>query len=367
MRAADGLAQHCRHASGLPMQLELRPDLDRVVADWDRFWQQRGLDRPMIMCRAPRGVPPAYPPAGDLVDGEIDGCIDDTIRWLRAFDWLGDSIPAAMPQLGADHFAVLLGARIRVHPDSRSTIWTEPCVTDWDDFEIRVHWEGRWWARTVEILERFKMRCEGLCLVSPPNLQGGLDCLAALRGMESLAMDLVMAPEQVHRALTSVHRCFTQVKERLADLCNVSAFGSVNRHLFYHRGQVGIPQCDFSCLIGPDLFKEFALPSIRFEAGSFDESEYHLDGPDAIRHLDAIASIPEISVIQWQPGFKDIHRDWSDLYRRIDRLGKGAYLLADPETLSRRHQDNRIRMLCCELQVKDRREAEVELARFDYD
>lgn len=347
--------------------MELRPDFEAVAANWDRFWQQRGLERPMIMCRAPRGSPLPYPPAGDLVDGDIDACIDAMLGWLRSFDWLGDAIPAALPQLGPDHFAALLGGEIRVHPGSRSTVWMEPCVTDWDDFEIRVHWEGRWWERTVALLDRFMARCDGLCMVSPPNLQGGLDCLAALRGAEPLALDLVTVPDALHRALEAVNRCFVEVKARLADICKVRARGSVNRHLFYHRGQVGIPQCDFSCLIGPGMFAEFGLPAIRFEAAAFDESEYHLDGPGAIRHLDAIAAVPRISVIQWQPGFKDANRDWTDLYRRIDALGKGAYLFTGPDILRQRHRENRNRMLCCELRVRDRREADAVLAEFGWE
>ena len=346
------------------MTLELRPDFEAVAANWDRFWLQRGLDRPMIMCRVPRGKPIAHPPAGDLLDSDVDLCVDNQLRWLRSFEWLGDSIPACMPQFGPDHFAALLGAHLHVNADSRATVWTEPCIADWDDFEIRVQWEGHWWQRTEMMLRRFRERCEGICMVSPPNLQGGLDCLAALRGVEPLALDLALEPEKVVRALETVNACFTEVKNRLAEICDVARVGSVNRHLFYHRGQVGIPQCDFSCLIGEEMFRDLALPSIRFEAASFDESEYHLDGPGAIRHLDAVASIPEISVIQWQPGFKDMDRDWSDLYRKIDDLGKGAYLFTGPEPLRRLRATNRNRMLCCELRVANRREADAVLAEF---
>ena len=108
----------------------------------------------------------------------------------------------------------------------------------------------------------------------------------------------------------------------------------------------------------------FGLPSIRLEAGSFDESEYHLDGPGAIRHLEAVASIPAISVIQWQPGFKDMARDWTDLYRRIDELGKGAYLFTGPGQLRQLWRANRNRILCCELRVASRREADAALAEF---
>ena len=226
------------------MTLELRPDFETAAANWDCFWAHRGLERPMIMCRTPRGEPRPHPPAGDLIDGDIDDCIEASLGWLRSFDWLGDAIPSCMPQLGPDHFAILLGAQPRVNPASRATVWTEPCIDRWEDFEIRVRWEGRWWRRTVDLIERYRERCAGICLVSPPNLQGGLDCLAALRGVEAL------------------------------------------------------------------------------------------------------------------------ERDWSDLYRQIDLLGKGVYLLATPERLRQFRGTARNRMLCCELRTTSRREAEAALAEF---
>jgi len=59
------------------------------------------------------------------------------------------------------------------------------------------------------------------------------------------------------------------------------------------------------------------------EVGGLDASIYHLDGIDAIRHLEAICSLENLDMIQWVPGAGQDGKDWSDLRRRIDELGKG--------------------------------------------
>jgi hypothetical protein len=77
-------------------------------------------------------------------------------------------------------------------------------------------------------------------------------------------------------------------------------------------------------MISAEMFRAFGIPSLRNECAGLDAAEYHLDGPDAIRHLEAVCEIDKIKVIQWQPGAGEAaRRDWSELYARIDRLGKG--------------------------------------------
>jgi 5-methyltetrahydrofolate--homocysteine methyltransferase len=114
--------------------------------------------------------------------------------------------------------------------------------------------------------------------------------------------------------------------------------------MYFPGGLVDIPQCDFSAMIGPDMFREFGLPSLRHECELLDAAEYHLDGPDAIQHLPAVAEIPKITLIQWQPGAGNAAtRDWSDLYRRIDAFGKGQYREGSPEDIRRMWAETRCR------------------------
>jgi hypothetical protein len=61
-----------------------------------------------------------------------------------------------------------------------------------------------------------------------------------------------------------------------------------------------------------------------------DYSLYHLDGTDAIRHLDALLEIDELHAIEWtpeagKPGGAD--PIWHDMYRKILQAGKSLQLV----------------------------------------
>ena len=64
-----------------------------------------------------------------------------------------------------------------------------------------------------------------------------------------------------------------------------------------------------------------------------DRCLYHLDGPQALRHLDLLLEIPEIDAIQWVPGAgRDYWADWIHVYRKIQEAGKSLQLLSVPVT-----------------------------------
>ena len=59
---------------------------------------------------------------------------------------------------------------------------------------------------------------------------------------------------------------------------------------------------------------------------------FHLDGPDAARHLDALLEIEEIDAIQWVPGDgKPPARAWLPMLSKVQRAGKGLWVSAPPE------------------------------------
>jgi hypothetical protein len=80
-------------------------------------------------------------------------------------------------------------------------------------------------------------------------------------------------------------------------------------------------------MIGPQMFREFFQDIIREEAAFLDRAIYHLDGPGAIRHLDALCEIKEIDAIQWVPGEgQPPMSDWIGLLKQIQEKGKGLHI-----------------------------------------
>jgi hypothetical protein len=69
------------------------------------------------------------------------------------------------------------------------------------------------------------------------------------------------------------------------------------------------------------------LPGIAEECRHMEANIYHLDGPDALMHLDALLEIPELNAIQWVYGAGNGRAsDWLDIYRRCQDAGKGIQI-----------------------------------------
>ena len=57
---------------------------------------------------------------------------------------------------------------------------------------------------------------------------------------------------------------------------------------------------------------------------------YHLDGPDAVKHIPMIADVKELTGIQYIPGAgNDDIKHALPVYRKIQELGKVQWILED--------------------------------------
>lgn len=342
------------------MQLEFKPDFERAREMWTAFWEGRNT-RPLLAIVKPKDgktLAPA-PATYELTRSDLDQVLEKVILWASTREFLADAIPCFCVSFAADHFATFLGAQLKWHPESPETFWPQPIIHDWNDFEIRFQKEGEWWQRTVQTIRRCRERLDGKMIVSGCHLQGGLDCLAALRGVNRLLYDLIDHPDEVKRALAQIDDILEEVRDALDIAFGVATFGSMTRHGMYSPGSVDVPQCDFSAMLSPAMFEEFGMPSLRRQFPQLDHSTYHLDGSDAIKHLEAVCSIEKLGVIQWQPGAGAAQTvDWSFLHERIDALGKGQILGGSRERIKHLWQTFRSRKLFFGARAESREDAE---------
>lgn len=346
------------------MELDYKTDFEETRAHWDAFWRG-ACEAPLVSCVVPRpGVEPvSMPPYLAGHDGDFEPVIDRVLSSAASHLYLGAAIPFFNLEFGPDHFSALLGCDLRFDAASPTTSWAEHWVKDWAEADIRFRPEGFWWQRTAAFIRALRRRTDGKLLIAAPTLVANLDALVALRGNEALMMDLIEAPEQVHRALDAVDRAYTEILDAFARELDMARYGSINRHGMYSRGRIAVPQCDVSCMISDAMFREFALPHLAREMAQLDAVEYHLDGPGALQHVDALGSLEKLSVIQWVPGAgEQEHKDWSALYRRIDDLGKGRLCWGDINSLQRQWSMYRSRQLFFHGGARNRSEAVALLA-----
>lgn len=87
-------------------------------------------------------------------------------------------------------------------------------------------------------------------------------------------------------------------------------------------------------MISEDDFRNFSIPYLKEQTEKIDYTLYHLDGVDAIRHLDALLELKELNAIQWTPGYGQPQGGdprWYELYKRI--LAGGKSVMANWVTL----------------------------------
>lgn len=348
------------------MDLELMRDFEAVADRWDEFWRGES-PTPLIATSVlkPGSTPVEKPGYAVGTEGDLDPIVDQLLAWAETQDFLGAAVPFFYLEFAADHFASLLGADMTFSDHAKGG-WITPFLDDIDNADIRFEREGRWWKQTVEFAQALRAKCDGKLLIASNTLVADLDALAAIRSPQKLLVDMLDKPDAVHRALRQITAAHGEILDALSDLLDFPTYGSITRHGMYARGRVNVPQSDFSCMISRDMFREFCLPYLREEMQRLDAAEYHLDGPGAIQHLEAVCEIEELGVIQWQPGAGEAEtQDWTQLYDRIDSLGKGQIRLCKPDEAVRIAERTRDKRLFLALDVQSRAEFEDCVARIE--
>jgi hypothetical protein len=95
-----------------------------------------------------------------------------------------------------------------------------------------------------------------------------------------------------------------------------------------HMGRGCVLQADFICMVSPEMFKDIFLPALEYEFSRLDCSIFHLDGPAALRHQDALLACKDLNAIQWVWGDGNgPAAKWIDVYKRIQSAGKGMQIV----------------------------------------
>jgi hypothetical protein len=87
-------------------------------------------------------------------------------------------------------------------------------------------------------------------------------------------------------------------------------------------------------MISKEMYDEFFLPDIVAECRHMEATIYHLDGPDALRHLESLLEIKKLNAIQWVYGAGHGRAsDWLDVYKKCQAAGKALQIEIEPDEL----------------------------------
>ena len=315
--------------------MKWKPEWPQVKKNYVRWWRREGL---VLYLTAPREMP--VEPAGRPGPPK-----DWPTRWTdptyicdlaeygmaRTFH-AADAFPYLCVNLGPGSLGTFLGARPCFE---RGTTWYEPCIEDPDTYgSVRFDpADNHWLDVHLAVIDEGLRRSNGRYLVSMPDLIENLDTLAALRGSEKVLADLLDRPGWVRQKLDEINQAFFAAFDLIRERIGDADGGNTFIFNIWGPGRTAKVQCDISCMISPGMFREFVVPHLASQCQWLDYSLYHLDGDDALGHLEALLEIESLDAIEWTPvGSSTPNPDsptggsphWYDLYRRIRAAGKGV-------------------------------------------
>ena len=305
-------------------------------ADWEDtrqhfldWWDRKGFIvsawNPPQAARPHADVPEPAPPAS------IEARWTDpawraqaSLYQLARTDFVLDCYPRADTNIGPGSLANFLGCDAGFAED---TVWYEPVITDDRlDEPLRFDPENRWWKTHEAVMNENLRLSDGHYFVGQPDLIENLDTLASLRGSEQLMFDLVERPDWVKRKLSEIGAAWFDAFERIY-LWSASATAARRPRLSASGVPAARPRYSAT---PPRLYRPTCSPNSSYPASTeqcawLDYSMYHLDGTQAIRHLDLLLGIDDLDAVEWTPqaGLPDGGSpEWYGLYRRILEAGK---------------------------------------------
>ncbi len=173
-------------------------------------------------------------------------------------------------------------------------------------------------------------------IINIPDLVENVDILSALRGPQPLCYDLVDEPEMIKELVNQLDEIYFTYYNSIYDIVKLSdKSSSFTAFRIWGPGRTAKIQCDFCALMSPQQFRDFVQESLRKQCKYLNHSLYHLDGPDAIKHLDALMEIKELDAVQWTAGAGQVdggNPKWYPIYDKVIGAGKSMWISIEDGT-----------------------------------
>jgi len=184
----------------------------------------------------------------------------------------------------------------------------------------------------LELLNRCAEAGQDKWITAYPDLHTGIDGLSAVRGPENLMMDMITEPETIHKAMGQMTELCKKIIDTVSGIILPFGQGTSNWTMGYSSKRFFcVGQNDFTCMISPKMFEDFCWEDNVQCCDHVDYSIYHLDGPDAARHLPKILELENLDCVQWIQGAGNpLPSQWLDLLKQVQDAGKSVQVMYSP-------------------------------------
>lgn len=322
---------------------------------WKNYWKQQNTGRP-LMCVIARKPEVEHLSNGEPVEGGYRDVIcqgkyyglpeelmwkdmedkyqnaDRIVARYRHFcethEFLAESFPNLNVDFGPGSLASYLGSEIGFKED---TVWFNPCLEDWEDVpEFKFNPDSKWFKKHMDLVSRCRELAGDDFYIDMPDLMENVDVLASLRGAQEMLYDMIDEPEIIDARVKEIENIYYEYYDRFYDVIKDKDGGNAYTVFqVWGPGKTVKLQCDFSAMMSPANFRDFIQEPLRKQAAKADQVLYHLDGPDAIKHMDALMEIKEINALQWTSGDAGPDgtlEDWDVIYDKARAAGKSLWI-----------------------------------------
>jgi len=287
-----------------------------VLSSWDQGYPLKGARRPGVS-----------PPVIDSLEAKFVDPVTVAAReryLLSGFGFPADIVPFAYTDWGTISAAPFFGSTMNYGDD---TVWYNPAgLSPSMDRSLILDDDNPWFLRLQDLVSTGKTVAGNDYFCGMPSLSPGLDVLSELCGASELCIYLITDPGWVQEKLSEITAACLKAYDTIYQLASEED-GSVFVSFFrlWAPGRVSLIQNDFSSLISETMFREFAVPFTREFSAAMEFSLFHVDGPEAIRTIDALLEIDELTSLEFTPGPQipgGGDPSWYDMYRRVKAAGK---------------------------------------------
>ncbi len=326
--------------------MEYKEDIIEAKERMNAWWDHEIADRPVFSYYYPkkRGTLGAFL---DVVGedwslaqnhDEIEEPLNEFEKRAKNTYFGGENIPFYFPNYGPGIVSAVFGIKPQF---STGTVWFSRPTKPEDIVEylesVKINRNNEWYSRLLRITEYAAKRAGKNYVVSITDIGGVLDILSSFLGPTNIILTMKRNPEIIDTCRSIILEKLLKVYDALQNLVDKYCHGCSCWLGVWGKQRWNAIQCDFSAMLNPKWFNRFALPDIIEQAEHMDYAIYHLDGPNALPHLDFLLDKPSITGIQWVPGVGNARmgsKKWIPLYTKIQKAGKNLVIDSAPDNVS---------------------------------
>lgn len=330
-------------------------NMEAAKEKFRNYWAHRNTGRPLMCVIARRPEVEQYSDGTPVEGGYLDQIcqgkyynMPEELKWKDMDDkyqdpqrivdryryfcqthaFLGESFPNLNIDFGPGSLASYLGSEIGFKED---TVWFNKCLDSWDGVpKLTFDPENKWFKKHLQLAKDCQALAGDDFYVDMPDLMENIDVLASLRGAQDILFDLLDEPEMIGERIQEVTDIYYEYYDRFYDVIKDEEGGNAYTVFqIWGPGRTVKLQCDFSAMMSPEDFRKYIQPSLRSQSENVDHVLYHLDGPAAIKHMDALMEIEGIDALQWTSGDAGPDGtlpDWDVIYDKAIAAGKSIWV-----------------------------------------